>query len=48
MHRIHVRQDQVTHMHRLSLYQNTVLKRKGSIRILLHDRISQNRNISEY
>jgi hypothetical protein len=43
-----VRQDQVTHMHRLSVYQNTVLKRIGSIKHLLHDRMSQNHNISEY
>jgi hypothetical protein len=48
MHRIHVRQDQITHMHRLSVYQNTVLKHKGSIRTLLHDRMSQKRNKSEY
>jgi D-lyxose ketol-isomerase len=48
MHRIHVRQNQVTHMHRLNVYQNTVLKRKGNIITLLHDRMSPNRNISEY
>jgi hypothetical protein len=47
MHRIHVRQDQVKHMHRLSVYQNIVLKHKGRI-ITLHDRMSQNRNKSEY
>jgi hypothetical protein len=33
MHRIHVRQDQVTHMHQLSAYQNTVLKRKEVLKL---------------
>ena len=48
MHRIHVRQDQVTHMHQLSEYQKQCQKRKGSIITLLHDRMSHNRNKSEY
>jgi hypothetical protein len=48
MHKTHVRQDQVSHMRWLSEYQNTVQKRKESIKTLLHDRMSQNRNISEY
>jgi hypothetical protein len=39
--RIHVRQDQVTHMHRLSEYQKHSVKRKESIKQLLHDRMSQ-------
>jgi hypothetical protein len=48
MHRIHVRQDQVTHMHRLSVYQKTVLKLIESIKTLLHDQMSQNRIKREY
>jgi hypothetical protein len=39
--RIHVRQDQVTHMHRLSEYQKHSVKRKKSIKQLLHDQLSQ-------
>jgi hypothetical protein len=39
--RIHVHQDQVTHMHRLSEYQKHSVKRKESIKYLLHDRMSQ-------
>jgi hypothetical protein len=35
--RIHVRQDQVTHMHRLSEYQKHSVNRKESIKHLLHD-----------
>jgi hypothetical protein len=46
MHRIHVRRDQVTHMYRLSEYQNTVQKRKESIKTLLHDRMSLTRTRS--
>jgi hypothetical protein len=46
--RIHVRQDQITHMHRRSEYQKHSVKRKESIKQLLHDRMSQKRNISEY
>jgi hypothetical protein len=41
-----VRQDQITHMHRRSEYQNTVWKRKESIKQLLHDRMSQLNNRS--
>jgi hypothetical protein len=48
MHRIHVRQDHVTHMHRLSKYQKQCQKRIESIKHLLHDRMSQNRSKSEY
>jgi hypothetical protein len=48
MHRIHVHQDQVTHMHRLSEYQKQCQKRIESIKQFLEDRMSQNRNISEY
>jgi hypothetical protein len=44
--RIHVRQDQVTHMHRLSEYQKHSVKRKESIKQLLHDRMSQLNNRS--
>jgi hypothetical protein len=36
-----VRQDQVTHMHRLSVYQNTVLKRKGSIKLYYTTNVSK-------
>jgi hypothetical protein len=39
--RIHVRQDQVTHMHQLSEYPKHSVKRKESIKQLLHDRMSQ-------
>jgi hypothetical protein len=39
--RIHVRQDQVTHMHRLSEYQKHSVKRKESIKQLQHVRMSQ-------
>jgi predicted RNase H-like nuclease len=39
--RIHVRQDQVTHMHRLSKYKKHSVKRKESIKQLLHDLMSQ-------
>jgi hypothetical protein len=46
--KIHVLQDQVTHMHRLSEYQNTVSRRIESIKTVLHDRMSQSRNKSEY
>jgi hypothetical protein len=38
MHRL---SDQVTHMHRLSEYQKHSVKRKESIKQLLHDRMSQ-------
>jgi hypothetical protein len=44
--RIHVRQDQVTHMHRRSEYQKHSVKRKESIKQLLHDRMSQLNNCS--
>jgi hypothetical protein len=44
--RIHVRQDQVTHMHRRSEYQKHSVKRKESINQLLHDRMSQLNNRS--
>jgi hypothetical protein len=44
--RIHVRQDQVTHMHRCSEYQKHSVKRKESIKQLLHDRMSQLNNRS--
>jgi hypothetical protein len=43
MDRIHVRQDQSSHMYWLSEYQNTVSKSIESIKTLLHDRKSQNR-----
>jgi hypothetical protein len=46
MHRTHVRQDQVTHMRRLSVYQKHSVKRKESIKQLLHDRMSQLNNRS--
>jgi hypothetical protein len=42
--RIHVRQDQVTHLHRLSEYQKHSVNRKESIKHLLHDRMSQSNN----
>jgi hypothetical protein len=44
--RIHVRQDQVTHMHRRSEYQKHSVKHKESINQLLHDRMSQLNNRS--
>jgi hypothetical protein len=42
MHTIHVRQDQSSHMHCLSEYQNKVSKCIESIKTLLRDRMSQN------
>jgi hypothetical protein len=44
--RIHVRQDQVTHMHRRSEYQKHSVKRKESIKQLLLDQMSQLNNRS--
>jgi hypothetical protein len=44
--RIHVHQDQVTHMHQRSEYQKHSVKRKESIKQLLHDRMSQLNNRS--
>jgi hypothetical protein len=44
--RIHVHQDQVTHMHRRSEYKKHSVKRKESIKQLLHDIMSQLKNRS--
>jgi hypothetical protein len=44
MHRIHVCQDQVTHMHQLSEHQKQCQKLIESIKTLLHDQMSHNRN----